>query len=182
MLRNTSQGYGLVAILIHWVVALVVIGLFAVGLWMIDLSYYSSWYQTAPMLHKSIGLTLFVVMLFRLLWRFISVQPAPPSNHHALEKIGAKIGHGLIYLLLFVIMISGYLISTADGRPILMFSAIEVPALISGIAGQEDIAGLIHEYAAWALIIIAAGHGFAALKHHFIDKDNTLKRMLKPIK
>ncbi|RJG50539.1 cytochrome b [Motilimonas pumila] len=182
MLRNTSQGYGLVAITIHWLVAVVVVGLFAVGLWMIDLSYYSSWYQTAPMWHKSVGLTLFLVMMFRLVWRLMSVQPASPSQHHALEKLGAKLGHGAIYVLLFVIMVSGYLISTADGRPILMFSMIEIPALVTDIPQQEDIAGLVHEYAAWALIIIASGHGLAALKHHFVDKDNTLKRMLKPVK
>ena len=75
------------------------------------------------------------------------------------------------------IMLSGYLISTADGRAIEVFSWFEVPATLSDIDGQEDIAGDIHEILAWTLIVLVALHALAALKHHFIDKDTTLKRM-----
>ena len=74
-------------------------------------------------------------------------------------------------------MVSGYLISTADGRPIAVFDWFEVPALITSIPDQADVAGLIHEYLAWALLIFSAVHALAALKHHFIDRDPTLKRM-----
>jgi cytochrome b561 len=76
------------------------------------------------------------------------------------------------------VMISGYLISTADGRAISVFGWFEVPALITSIPDQEDIAGLIHEYLAWGLVIFSGLHALAALKHHFIDRDPTLKRML----
>lgn len=181
MLKNSTQGYGLIAIVIHWLVALAVFGLFALGYWMVDLGYYSDWYQTAPMLHKSIGLCLFSVMLFRLGWRLINPKPHGLSNHQAWEKTLAKLGHLALYLLLFCLMISGYLISTADGRAISVFGWFDVPALLSGLPQQEEIAGDVHEILAWSLIALSAGHALAALKHHFIDKDSTLSRMLKPV-
>jgi cytochrome b561 len=83
----------------------------------------------------------------------------------------------VLYLGLFGVMISGYLISTADGRGIEVFGLFSVPATLTGIPQQEDIAGAIHEYLAWGLVIFAALHGLAALKHHFIDRDSTLLRM-----
>lgn len=181
-IRNTKQTYGWVAIVIHWLVALSVFALFGLGLFMVDLNYYSSWYQTAPMIHKSVGILLFMLMLFRLIWRMLNPHPESPANHKAWERQGAKVGHWLLYALLFCLMISGYLISTADGRAIVVFEWFEVPATITGIAQQEEAAGDIHEILAWALIVLAAGHAFAALKHHFIDKDNTLVRMLKSTK
>jgi cytochrome b561 len=92
--------------------------------------------------------------------------------------IAAKIAHALLYLLLLITLISGYLISTADGRAIELFNLINIPALPFAIDNQEDLAGLIHFIVATILISLAAIHAIAALKHHFIDKDITLKRML----
>ncbi|HAQ72807.1 cytochrome b [Stutzerimonas nitrititolerans] len=175
--RNSSTNYGATSILLHWLVAIAVFGLFALGYWMVGLNYYSSWYRTAPDIHKSVGILLFVLMLLRVLWRFLSPGPAPLANHGAVTRLATKLGHGALYIGLFVLMISGYLISTADGRAISVFGWFDVPALISGIPNQEDIAGLVHEYLAWALIIFAGIHALAALKHHFVDRDPTLKRM-----
>ena len=177
-LRNSSSRYGLVSIVLHWGIALVVFGLFALGLWMVGLDYYSAWRKDAPDLHKSIGLTLFAVMLLRLVWRFISPPPPAPANHGRLTRLGAKFGHAFLYVGLFVLMFSGYLISTADGAGIPVFNLFEVPALISGLPDQADVAGEVHFYLAWALVIFAGVHGLAALKHHFIDRDATLARML----
>lgn len=176
--RNSSSRYGLVTILTHWVVALAVFALFALGFWMVGLNYYSTWYQTAPELHKSVGILLFLLMLLRLGWRLFTPMPAPLAGHGRWTRLGAKLGHGFLYLALFGVMISGYLISTAEGRPIGVFGLFQVPALITGIPDQADIAGLVHEYLAWALVIVAALHGLAALKHHFLDRDATLLRML----
>ena len=75
-------------------------------------------------------------------------------------------------------MLSGYLISTADGRAIEVFGLISVPALGSLVENQEDIAGVFHKYAAYLLVTLAIMHALAAVKHHFIDKDQTLKRMI----
>ncbi|UVJ43755.1 cytochrome b [Pseudomonas sp. LS1212] len=177
-LHNSTSRYGLVSIALHWGIALVVFGLFALGLWMVGLDYYSPWRKDAPDLHKSIGLTLFALMLLRLLWRCVSPPPPSPANHGPVTRLGARFGHGLLYLGLFAVMISGYLISTADGVGIPVFGLFEVPALISSIPDQADVAGVIHFYVAWALVIFAGIHALAALKHHFIDRDATLARML----
>lgn len=175
--RNSSANYGVISILLHWLVALAVVGLFALGYWMVGLNYYSSWYRTAPEIHKGVGILLFGLMLLRVIWRFISPGPAPLVSHGRVTRLATKLGHGVLYVGLFVLMISGYLISTADGRAINVFGWFDVPALITGIANQEDIAGLVHEYLAWALIVFAGIHALAALKHHFVDRDSTLKRM-----
>jgi len=175
--RNTSTRYGLLSRAIHWGSALAVFGLFGLGLWMTGLDYYSPWYRTAPDIHKGVGLLLLAALLLRLLWRGISPPPPAPDSHTALTRRGAALGHGLLYLGLFVLMLSGYLISTADGRPISVFGLFSVPATLTGIAQQEDIAGAVHEYLAWGLVIFAVVHGLAALKHHFIDRDSTLLRM-----
>ncbi|MDD2048139.1 cytochrome b [Pseudomonas putida] len=177
-LRNSSSRYGLVSIVMHWGVALAVFGLFGLGLWMMGLDYYSPWRKEAPDLHKSIGLVLLAVMLVRVAWRFISPPPPALPNHGKLTRVASKAGHGLLYVGLFAVMTAGYLISTADGVGIPVFGLFEVPALVSDLPDQADVAGAIHFYLAWGLVIFAGLHGLAALKHHFIDRDATLKRML----
>jgi cytochrome b561 len=177
-LRNSSSRYGWVSIFMHWGVALAVFGLFALGLWMVGLDYYSSWRKDAPDLHKSIGLVLLAVMLLRVLWRFISPPPPALQSYSRMTRMGASFGHGFLYLSLFAVMIAGYLISTADGVGIPVFGLFEVPALVSGLPDQADTAGVIHFYLAWVLVIFSGLHALAALKHHFIDRDATLTRML----
>ena len=176
--KNTTQSWGWISITIHWVTAITVIGLFILGLWMVELTYYDDWYRTAPDLHKSIGITLFILTLFRLIWRLKNATPEPIASHTAVEKRAAAIAHGFIYVLLFLIMVSGYLISTADGRAIEVFGLFSVPATLQGIDQQEDIAGVVHLVLAITLIVLVVVHAAGALKHHFIDKDSTLKRML----
>jgi cytochrome b561 len=177
-LRNSSSRYGWVGIILHWGVALAVFGLFALGLWMVGLDYYSTWRKDAPDLHKSIGLTLFTIMLLRVLWRFISPPPPAPDNQGRLTRLAAAFGHAFLYFGLFAVMIAGYLIYTADGVGIPVFGLFEIPALISGLPDQADVAGAVHLYLAWALVIFSGLHALAALKHHFIDRDATLTRML----
>lgn len=177
-LKNTRTRYGLVAISMHWLVALTVIGLAILGLWMVDLSYYSPYYRIAPFWHKSIGLTLLAVMVFRLLWRCFNPRPAHLPNHKRWELNLAGMVHVLLYLLLFVIVISGYLISTATGQGISVFGWFEVPALITGLPAQADRAGAVHYWVAIGVLGVAALHALGALKHHFLDRDDTLRRML----
>lgn len=177
MLKNSQSRYGVVSISLHWLVAVTVLGLFGVGFWMVDLSYYSQWYRLAPHWHKSIGILLFLIMLIRLLWRFISPPPAPLSQHSRWERGAAKAVQLIMYLAVFVLAISGYLISTEDGRAIEVFDWFAVPAMGALFSRQADIAGVVHEYTAYVLIALAVLHATAALKHHFIDKDATLRRM-----
>ena len=177
-LGNSPARYGWVSMVLHWGVALVVFGLFALGLWMVGLDYYSAWRKDAPDLHKSIGITLFAVMLVRIVWRLISPPPPPLASYSRMTRLGAAFGHGFLYFGLFAVMIAGYLISTADGVGIPVFGLFEIPAVVSGLPDQADTAGVVHLYLAWVLVVFAGLHGAAALKHHFIDRDVTLTRML----
>ena len=177
-LRNSTSRYGWVSIIMHWGVALAVFGLFALGLWMVGLGYYDPWRKDGPDLHKSIGLILLLVMFLRVMWRFISTPPQAFASNSRMTRLGAMFGHAFLYFCLFAVMIAGYLISTAEGAGIPVFDWFEVPALVSGLPDQADNAGAIHLYLAWVLVIFSGLHALAALKHHFIDRDATLKRML----
>jgi len=177
-LRNSPSRYGAITVLLHWLTALTVYGMFALGLWMVTLSYYDGWYHQAPEIHKSIGVLLMLGLVIRLIWRAISPLPAPLATYSRLTRIGAAAVHLALYLLLFGIIISGYLISTADGRPISVFGLFEVPATLADAGSQADLAGTIHLWLAWSVVVLSVLHGLAAIKHHFIDKDATLTRML----
>ncbi|WP_319380538.1 cytochrome b [Thiomicrorhabdus sp.] len=178
VLTNRKTGYGWIAIGLHWISAATVIGLFLLGLWMVDLDFYSPWYHDAPALHKSIGAVLILLTIFRLGWRLLNPRPEALSSHGAFTRMAAGTAHRLLYLLIFAIGISGYLISTAEGHALEVFGWLAIPAYPLGIDNQADIAGLVHYWLALALIGLAAIHALAALKHHFIDKDSTLKRIL----
>ena len=178
MWRNTKSCYGLVQIGLHWITALLVAILLPLGLWMTGLDYYDPWYRKGPDLHRSIGVLLGLVMLARIAWRLSNPQPQPLSSS-AWERRLAKAAHRLLYLLPLLLVISGYLISTADGRPVDVFGWFELPATLQGIEGQEDIAGDIHFTLAMILLTLIVLHLLAALRHHYVFKDATLRRMLK---
>jgi len=170
--------YGLAQRCLHWITAITVIGLFALGLWMRDLGYYDPWYHKGPFWHKSIGLALSALVLLRLVLRFALGNPPPLASHAGWEKLLARITHVTLYALMFAAFTSGYLIATADNRPAPFFGLAEIPALFTAFTHQEDIAGDIHQICVWSLIVLAGVHSLAALKHHFIDRDDTLRRML----
>jgi len=178
MWRDTEDSYGLVSLSLHWLTALVVPALFALGLWMVGLDYYHAWYRRAPDIHKSIGILLFLTVLFRVLWRGLSLTPWPESSLSGFEQIASRITHITLYLLLFAVTSSGYLISTADGRSIGVFGLFQVPAAVTGLPNQADLAGQVHLILAITLVSLAGVHAIAALKHHFVDRDRTLLRML----
>ncbi|MEG3620212.1 cytochrome b [Magnetovibrio sp. PR-2] len=176
--RNSDRRWGGVSVVLHWTMALAVFGLFGLGLWMTSLSYYDPWYKQGPSIHKAMGVLLFATLLVRLAWRAFDHTPAPLRSHSALERKGAHAAHVALYAGLCVVMLSGYLISTADGRAIDVFGLFEVPATLSRLKNQEDIAGVVHLWLASGLVGVAVLHGGAALKHHVLDKDATLLRML----
>lgn len=176
---NSDKSYGVTAILIHSIFGLGFIGLFAVGLYMVELTYYDSLYKTLPDLHRSIGIVMAGLLFFRFVWRLVNPQPQPEPNLKAYEILSAEIVHWLLYLLPFAIMLSGYLITTADGSSIDVFGLFEVPAVFPAEKGREDIAGDVHFYLAYATMGIVGLHALASLKHHFIDHDRTLVRMFK---
>lgn len=176
-IKNSTTGFGVIVIVFHWLVTLTVFSLFVLGWWMTELDYYDSWYKLGPWWHKSIGVLLFLVVILRLFWRFFTPPPLPLSSHQSWEIKVAHTVHLLLYLLLLVTMLSGYLISTADNRSLEVFGWFSIPATITTIPNQEDVAGWLHLLVASFLIGAALLHAVAALKHHFIDRDRTLKRI-----
>lgn len=182
MLKNNTSSYGLIAKLLHLIIALIVFGLFGLGFWMVDLGYYDDWYKTAPFIHRSVGILFIGLLASRIIWTLINKKPNPVSGHKAWEIKSAHLVHFFLYAFMIVLVTSGYLISTADGQGISVFNWFEVPAPKSLLAlidmnNLADIAGFIHKYIAYALMALVAIHALASLKHHFIHKDNTLLRM-----
>lgn len=175
---STITRYSLVQRCLHWITAITVIGLFTLGLWMSDLGYYDPWYHKGPFWHKSIGLALSALVLLRLTLRLAVGHPPPLASHARWEKLLARITHVTLYVLMFGAFTSGYLIATADNRPAPFFGLMEIPALFTAFKHQEDVAGSIHQICVWSLIVLAGIHALAALKHHFVDHDDTLQRML----
>lgn len=176
-IKNTETHYGLMSITLHWVTALLIAILFPLGLIMVDLGYYDSGYKTYPFVHKSLGLILFALTLGRMLWVMRLSKPPKALPQPRFLTIIAKSTHHLLYLCLLAVLVSGYLISTADGRGIDVFNWFTVPALFEPFANQADIAGDVHEVAAWGLVGLIALHVAGAVKHHVVDKDRTLMRI-----
>ena len=176
--RNTAETYGLVTVLLHWLLALAIIGLFALGLWMVELDYYNAWYQSAPWWHKGFGVVVGLLMLLRWLWRLGNPVPGPEPTLSKLEWRLAVLGQYLFYALVALIVVSGFLIVTAEGEGLSVFDWFVIPALPSTIEQQEDLAGEVHKYLAWLLIGLAVLHSLAAFRHHFLAKDRTLLKIL----
>lgn len=176
-LRNGNDSYGLVAIVLHWITAALVIFLFGLGLYMTSLDYYHPWYRSAPQLHKGLGVLLLTVLALRLLWRQIDPPLEPLSPRHW-ERTVATTVHWSLYLLLIAASCAGYLVATADGRPLPVFGWLEIPSLSGPRKNLEDYAGKIHYALAWVILVFAAIHALGALKHHLLDRDRTLLRML----
>lgn len=181
-IKNTSNSYGIVTILLHWLMAVLIVGLFVLGEIMVDLDYYSKWYNAAPWWHKSIGMLVLALLFIRLIWVFCNNPPAPLRTYKMWEIQVAKATHSLFYILLIVICFSGYFISTARDASIEIFGWFDIPAFINFSKYQADIAGEIHEVAAYVMAFLFVLHVCATFKHHFIDKDVTLVRILKPMK
>lgn len=176
LVKNTRRSYGVLFISIHWLMAIAILSLFALGLWMVELDYYSEWYRIGPDIHRSIGVLVGLLLLVRLLYKMFSATPAPHGSDNA--QAVAFVAHVAMYLGIALVVMSGYLISTADGRAVEVFGWFEVPALSLNFPQQEEFFGKVHLFSAYFLIGLTSLHAVAAFKHHFIDRDDTLKRML----
>lgn len=177
--RNTPRGYGWVTIVLHWTGAVLLGVLLPLGLWMTGLDYYDPWYRRAPDLHRSLGALFGLLLVLRIAVRLGERPPAPiePTDW---QRRAAGLTHLAMYLLPAALVVSGYLISTADGRPLAVFDWFEVAATLHGIEGQADVAGEIHFALAMLLLAVVAIHVLAVAYHQFILRDATLRRMLRP--
>ncbi len=120
--RNSADSFGHISIAIHWLVAFTLYGMFALGLWMVTLGYYATWYHRAPELHKSIGCVLFAIMILRLIWLVISPPSKPRGHYSPLTCAAAVPAQWPLSILNFAMLTSGYVISTADWQPIIVFA------------------------------------------------------------
>jgi len=165
-LKNTKESFGWLSISFHWTLAIALIAMYFVGDWMVGLDYYNPWYKTAPDYHRAVGILIGALMIFHL-------------NPDEIRKNQlATVVHYTLYLLVFIMVISGYLISTAKGQGIDVFGLFEVPALLSDNVDRGELAGDIHKWLGLGFILLVALHASAAFLHHFKYKDRTLKRML----
>ncbi|MDE0175757.1 MAG: cytochrome b [Defluviicoccus sp.] len=180
MWRNGRDHYGLVSIFLHWVIALAMLGLVALGAWMVGLTYYDPWYNRSLALHKAFGVLVLVLAAAKFGWRIADRSPGFGPEVKAYERIGAVAMHWLLNALIVLLPVTGYLISTSEGAGIDVFGAFEVPALFAVSEGTRDLAIEVHFYMAYGLVALVALHAGAALKHHLIDRGSTLRRMIVP--
>jgi cytochrome b561 len=181
MLKNKNTSFGLISRSLHWSMALLLTLLFAMGLYMTSLDYYDPLYHSLPWWHKGLGLSAFILLIIRVVWTALNPPPPPLTTHTQWEQALAHLIQKLFYILIFFIALSGYFISTAKGKGISFFDVFEIPAITTELKeGTADLIGNAHEIMAISLAVFVLLHAFAALKHHFIDKDKTLRRMIKP--
>lgn len=176
-IKNTTERYGALSMLLHWFMAVLIVGLLSLGLYMTSLPDGDpkwDWYGT----HKSIGMMVLVLAVLRVLWIRTHAKPALPQNLLPMERIAAKATHGLLYLAIFLLPITGYIDSSAGGYHLAFFDLFDVPKVIPKNKEIEKLAALIHAGIAYGLIALLMLHLGAVAKHHLILKDDTLRRML----
>lgn len=176
-LKNTPDRYGFVTKMFHWIMAILIIMMLVMGLVMEDIEVLADklWVYN---LHKSLGVTILALATLRVIWHLISKTPAFVGGLKDWEKCAAKAVHYFLYFAMFAMPLSGWLMSSAGGRPVSVFGLFTLPDLIEASKDMRHLTGDVHEYIAYALIAAIGAHFGAALKHHFIAKDRTLRRML----
>ena len=179
MIRDTAASYGLVSILFHWASAIGILVVMGLGAYVVYYGYASGNFLEPAHLHYALGILLVFIISLRLLWRLSSRTPVSHANN-VLIKLGIALIKCSLYALVFTVIISGYFICTSEGQSINVLGIVEIPSLVLLETDELNIAGLTHKYLAWVFFSLILLHALAALIHHFIIKDNTLSRMLKP--
>jgi cytochrome b561 len=177
MEHETVAQYTGTAKVLHWLMALLIIGLFALGQYMSDLSMSPHKLQLYSW-HKWVGVTVFFLLLVRVGWRITHQPPALPEKMSKYQRLASHVGHAALYLLMLAIPISGWLMSSAKGYQTVWFGVLPIPDLLGKDKQLGDILAELHGALNGLLMFILAVHVLAALKHHFIDRDNILRRIL----
>ncbi|MEO5332728.1 MAG: cytochrome b [Magnetococcus sp. YQC-5] len=169
--------FGKVARGLHWGMAVLLLGMVGWGFYAAHLNFYDPLYHRALSWHRSMGVLLFGVLLFRIVWR-LGQQPAPlPDPMPIWEKQAAHVTHWALYLCMFLLPATGYAVSTADGRGVNVFGLWELPAWLPPDRGRETWMGTLHLAVAILFCLLVFMHVAAAFKHHFINRDGILRRM-----
>lgn len=170
------QRYNALSIFFHWLIAALIVAAFGLGSFMTELKIspaklqYYAW-------HKWLGVTILALVALRLLTRLARGAPAYPDSMRAWEKKAAQTSHFLLYGLMFAVPLSGYFYSSAAGVPVVYLRLFELPTIIAANPELKPVLKQLHEVLTSVLLIAVSVHVAAALKHHFIDKDDILQRM-----
>ena len=173
---RAADRYGIPAIALHWVTALLIVCGFTLGLSMVGLPISRQklqWYAW----HKWIGITVWLLTCARLAWRLGHPAPPPPPMPEW-QRRGAAISHGLLYVLLLIIPVSGWLYSSATGVQVVYLGLVPLPDLVARDRELGKVLQAVHETLNFTLLGVVCLHAAAALKHHFVDRDTVLMRML----
>jgi cytochrome b561 len=180
MLRSDRDHWGSLAKFFHWTIVVLLLVQGTLGLYMVGLT------KTPKIIpyftfHKSLGLTIFALAVLRLTWKFFDKRPDEPTTMPHSQVIAAKLGHALLYGLLFLVPLTGWWFDSVDAlRPLYFWGLFQMPHLGSPDPTNPDLkhfAADCHEYLFWTLVAVAAGHMIAALYHQFIVRDGVLARM-----
>ena len=173
--------YTLVAIALHWVLGLAILGMFGVGVYMTDLPF-SPWRLKLYNWHKWAGVTILALSVLRLLWRLTHRPPALPQvvalGMPAWQTRAYHATHHVMYALFFIVPLIGWAYSSAAGFPIVWLGQVPLPDLLPVNKELAELIKPLHEISAFALIGLAGLHIAAALKHQLVDRDGLLQRML----
>ena len=175
-LRSDPTRWGAMARLLHWGMLALLIGIIPVGFFMSDLPLGPQKMKLYA-LHKSVGITLLALATLRLAWRATEHRPQPAPMPAWQERVAA-ITQVLMYALLFAIPLAGWLYNSAAGFPLQWFGLVHLPALTAADPALKIVAKSTHEAGVWTLMVLMGLHAAGALKHHFMDRDNTLRAML----
>ncbi len=175
--------YPLVSRILHWLLAVLMIFLFGLGFYMMDLGYYDSNYTLAYRVHKEVGMIALVLGFCQLLRLVIHRSPDLLPTLRTWERISARTVHSLLFALIVLIPLSGYAIAVGAGQGVDFFGILTIPALLpealtTSEMDIEDLASRAHFYLAWVGVALVTLHVAGAIKHHFIDRDDTLRRIL----
>jgi cytochrome b561 len=173
----STERYGAVAQLLHWIVAALIVTQFVLANLAEDLPLGAAKFAMLAR-HKSVGMTILMLAILRLLWRIGHAPPPLPAAMPQYERRLARITHVLLYALLFAMPLSGWLMSSAKNFPVSWFGLFAWPNLIAPDPVKFDFFKELHEVLATTLFAVALLHIAAALKHHFYDKNEVLRRML----
>lgn len=171
------QRYTGVAIGLHWLIGLMIVTSLGVGLYMVSLSLSPDKLRLYSW-HKWAGVTIFMLVLVRSLWRLTHPAPPLPDDVPVWQRKVAEATHYALYALMIVIPLTGWLMSSAKGFQTVYFGVVPIPDLLAKNEGLGETLALVHRYLNYSMIGLVIAHIAAALKHHFIDKDDILRRML----
>jgi len=177
VIRNTPTRWGAVAQFLHWLIVILVIVQVVLASIADDLPLGM---KKLAMLarHKSVGITILGLAMIRLLWRWANPTPPLPDTLRPYERALARFTHAVLYFLLFAMPLSGWMMSSARGFPVSWFGFFQLPDLVPKSKPLYEALLTTHQTLALVLAAVVTLHAAAALKHHFMMKDDVLRRML----